>query len=78
MNNMQYDQTCMLTNTRTEVEMEAEVMNFRPEDGLTVVIASNKIVLKYVKRHGIYVGNLSGMEFTSKGPKYYETKVGRR
>ena len=78
MNNIQYDSTCPIMNTRSEVEVEAEVVNFRPEDGLTVVVATNKIVLKYVKRHGIYVGNSLGMEFTSKGPKYYEAKLGRR
>ena len=74
---IEYDKTCTLTNTRTEVSVEAEVTNFRPEDGLTVVIAANKIVLKYNKMHNIYIGNSMGMEFTSTGPKYYNTKNGR-
>jgi len=74
---IQYDQTCKIVNTKTEIEVDAEVANFRPQDGLTVIIATNKIVLKYNKRHDIYIGNSMGMEFTSKGPKYYETKQGR-
>jgi len=75
---IQYDQTCKIVNTRTEIEVDAEVMHFRPQDGLTVVVATNKIVMKYNKRHDIYIGNAMGMEFTTKGPKYYETKQGRR
>jgi len=75
---IQHDQTCKIVNTRTEVEVDAEVAHFRPQDGLTVVIATNKIIMKYNKRHDIYIGNAMGMEFTTKGPKYYETKQGRR
>lgn len=72
-----HDETCILTNTRTEVDVEAEVVHFRERDGLTVVVASNKIVLKYVPKHEIYVGNALGMEFTTKGPKVTHYKQGR-
>ena len=74
---VEYDKNCKITNTGTEVEVEAEVANFRPKDGLTVVVAANKIVLKYNSKHDIYIGSAMGMEFTSEGPKYYETKQGR-
>jgi len=74
---VEYDKHCKIINTGTEIEVEAEVANFRPKDGLTVVVASNKIVLKYNSKHDIYIGNAMGMEFTSHGPKYYETKQGR-
>lgn len=75
---LEYDKNCKITNTGTEVEVEAEVAHFRPQDGLTVIVATNKIVLKYNSKHDIYIGKSMGMEFTSKGPKYYETKQGRR
>lgn len=72
-----HDETCSVHCTDNDKTVEAEVMNFRPQDGLTVILATNKIVMKYKKQHDIYVGSLMGMEFTSKGPKYYETKQGR-
>jgi hypothetical protein len=56
----------------------AEVMNFRPQDSLTVVLAESKMVMKYNKAHDVYIGSLFGREFTSKGPKYYEHKEFRR
>jgi len=74
---IQHDQTCKIVNTATEVEVDAEVAHFRPYDGLTVIVATNKIILKYNKKHDVYIGKAMGMEFTSKGPKYYETKQGR-
>ena len=73
-----YDNTCDLYCTDNDKTASAEVVNFRPEDGLTVVLAESKLVMKYKKNTDIYVGTLMGMEFTSKGPKFYETKQGRR
>jgi hypothetical protein len=72
-----HDNTCNVHCTDNDKTVEAEVMHFRPQDGLTVILATNKIVMKYKSKADIYVGNLMGMEFTSKGPKYYETKQGR-
>ena len=73
-----YDSICELYCTDNDKTASAEVVNFRPEDGLTVVLAESKLVMKYKKNTDIYVGTLMGMEFTSKGPKFYETKQGRR
>ena len=74
---IKYEDSCKITNTATDIEVDADVMNFRLEDGLTVAVAGNKIVLKYNKKHNIYIGNALGMEFTSKGPKYYDVNQGR-
>jgi hypothetical protein len=52
-------------------------MNFRHQDGLTVAIAGNKIVMKYNKAHDIYIGSAMGMEFTTPGPKTYNVREGR-
>jgi hypothetical protein len=73
-----FDNTCDLYCTDNEKTVSAEVAHFRPEDGLTVYIAESKLVMKYKKTAGVYIGNLMGMEFTTPGPKYYETKQGRR
>ena len=75
---IQHDKTCSVTCTDNGKTVDAEVMHFRHMDGLTVVIATNKIVMKYKKNSDIYVGNLMGMEFTSKGPNYYDVKQGRQ
>ena len=72
-----YDNTCDLYCTDNEKTVSVEVVNFRPKDGLTVVLAESKLVMKYKKNTDVYVGNLMGREFTSKGPKFYETKQGR-
>jgi len=74
---IKHEDTCIIKNTATDVEVDAEVVNFRIGDGLTVAVAGNKIVLKYNKKHNIYIGNSLGMEFTSTGPKFYEIKQGR-
>ena len=75
---IKFDKHCEVTCTDNDNTVTAEVEHFRQGDGLTVVVATNKIIMKYNKRHDIYVGNLLGMEFTSKGPKYYDIKQGRK
>lgn len=73
---IKYENTCEVHCTDNDKTVIADVMNFREKDGLTVVIATNKIVMKYNGK--VYVGNLMGMEFTSLGPKFYDIKQGRR
>jgi hypothetical protein len=78
MSRVEHDDKCKLYCTDNEKTVTAEVMHFRPQDGLTVVLAESKIVMKYNKQHDIYIGGLMGMEFTTKGPKYYEVNDFRR
>jgi len=42
---------------------------------LTVVLAANKIHMKYNGK--LYIGNAIGMEFTSHGPEEHAIKQGR-
>lgn len=69
-----HQDTCRVHCTDNDKTVEAEVMQFTLKDTLVVVLATNKIVMKYKQNADIYVGNLMGMEFTSQGPSYYETK----
>jgi|TARA_B110000908_G_scaffold94925_1_gene112460 hypothetical protein len=62
-----YDTTAILTNTRNEIEVEAEVDNVRENESLDAYVATNKI--KMIWNGKIYVGNAHGMEFTTLGPK---------
>ena len=57
----------MLTNTRSEVVVEAEADNFREKERFDAFLANNKITMKWNGR--VYVGNAHGMEFTSPGPQ---------
>ena len=70
-----YNDKCSITCTDKDQVVEAEVMEFRPKQHLTVVLATNKIHMKYNGR--LYVGNAVGMEFTSNGPEEHVIKQGR-
>lgn len=61
-----YDKTAVLTNTRNEQSVEAEVDNVREHESLDAFIATNKIHMRWNGR--TYVGNAHGMEFTTPGP----------
>jgi len=74
---VEYEKNCELYCTDNDKTTSVEVVNFRPQDGLTVILAESKLVMKYKKPADIYVGNLMGREFTTQGPKYYEVKQGR-
>ena len=69
------DNKAVLTNTNSEVSVEAEVDNFRTKDSMNVFMATNKIHMKYNGR--VYVGNAFGYEFTTPGPESYNVKEGR-
>ncbi len=62
-----YDNFCEVTSTRTDVTVEVEADNMRPGVSFEAFVANNKIKMKWNGK--VYVGNVSGMEFTSKGPR---------
>lgn len=70
-----YDKSAMLTNTRSDVAVEAEIDNFREGKSFDAFIATNKIPMRWNGR--VYVGNAHGMEFTSAGPRIHTLKEGR-
>jgi len=64
-----------LTNTRSEVSVEAEIDNFQEGKSFDAFLATNKIPMKWNGK--IFVGNAHGMEFTSQGPQVRYIKGGR-
>jgi hypothetical protein len=70
-----YGDRAILTNTRNEQSVEAEVDNVRENDSLNAFVANTKIHMKWNGK--TYVGNMAGMEFTTPGPKQHTTKQGR-
>ena len=62
-----FDNKAMLTNTRNEQSVEAEVDNVREDESLDAFIAHTKIHMRWNGK--VYVGNAHGMEFTTPGPK---------
>ena len=69
------DNKAMLTNTRSEVSVEAEIDNFREGKSFDAFLATNKIPMRWNGR--VFVGNAHGMEFTSPGPDVRYIKEGR-
>ena len=70
-----FENTAVLTNTRNEQSVEAEIDNVRVNESLDAFIANNKIHMRWNGK--IYVGNAHGMEFTTPGPRQHTTKQGR-
>ena len=70
------DNKAMLTNTKSDVSVEAEVDNFREGQRFDAFVATNKIPMKWNGK--IYVGNMHGMEFISEGPNVRYIKEGGR
>ena len=69
------DNKAILTNTRNEQSVEVEVDNFQEGKSFNAFVATNKIPMKWNGK--IFVGNMHGMEFTSKGPEVRYIKEGR-
>lgn len=73
---MQFDSThnatCLIHNTDKDKTVEAEVLDFKPQKRLVVSLErAIKLTLSYDPRHAIYVGSMSGLEFTTDGPTQY-------
>jgi hypothetical protein len=62
-----YENTAVLTNTRTDVTINAEVGELKENDSLNAYIAGTKVHMTWNGK--IYVGNTHGMELTTPGPK---------
>ena len=71
-----FDNKAMLTNTRNEITVEAEIDNFKESKSFDAFLATNKIPMRWNGK--IYVGNAHGMEFTSKGPTAHKVNKGRK
>jgi|TARA_B110000908_G_scaffold11723_1_gene13699 hypothetical protein len=73
-----YEKTAVITNTRNEISIDAEVDNIRENakgepESLDAFIATNKIHMRWNGK--VYVGNAGGMQFTSLGPKQRSVSV---
>jgi hypothetical protein len=66
-----YASTAQLTNTRTDVLIEAEVGEFKDKQSLNAYVAGNKVRMTWNGK--TYVGNIGGMELTTPGPKLIES-----
>lgn len=73
---MSYSDVCKLKNTNNGVEVDAEIIEFKPNKIL--VVSLNKSIKLTLKHNGkIYVGSMAGVEFTSAGPQEKITYTGR-
>jgi len=70
---IEFEGKCDLHCTDNDKNVLAEVVDLKPEMYLTVYVADSKIVMQYNKRHNVYIGSLLGREFTTQGPKFWDT-----
>lgn len=72
-----HENTCTIKCTDTNKDAQADVVSFTNKSRLLVNVAGNDIHMNYTDKHGIYVGSMSGLEFTSQGPKITVITQGR-
>lgn len=70
-----YETTAVLTNTRTEAEVSAEVGELQEQKSLNAYIAGTKVHMVWNGK--VYVGNAMGMELITSGPKLIRSIKGR-
>ncbi len=67
---------CTVQQTNNSKTVEAEVLDFKDKEKLTVVL--NKSVKLSLKWNGkLYEGRMAGLDFVSTGPKVTRTTQGR-
>ncbi len=75
--NSTFADTCKLKNTNNDVEVDADVLEYK--QGKLLIVSLNKSVKLTLKHNGrAYVGSMAGVEFTSSGPKETIRYTGRR
>ena len=75
MNQTVYNNTVQVTCTDNDKVVEAEIDNYKPQQGFDAYIATQRIPFRWNGK--VYVGNSIGLEFTSPGPDSYNIKRGR-
>jgi len=71
MNQNIFETTAVLTNTHTDVNINAEVGEMKERQSFNAYLAGSKVHMTWTGK--IYVGNAHGMELTSPGPKLIRT-----
>ena len=72
-----YEETCEVVCTDNDNTVTAEILNFVPENFLSVSVnRAIKLNLTYNPTHKEYVGSNAGLEFISQGP--VEVRTNRR
>ena len=66
-----YSNAAILTNTNTGKNVEAEVGDLKEHISLNAYVANEKIPMRWNGK--TYVGNMFGMELTTKGPELIRT-----
>ena len=64
-----YDDVAMVHCTDNGKNVEAPILEFKPEQYLSLAINTVRVSLQYNATHNEYVGSLGGYEFVTPGPK---------
>ena len=66
---------CTVKQDKNNKTVEAEVMDFRENQNLTVIL-NKSVKLNMVWNGKLYEGRMAGLDFTTEGPTVTKTKVG--
>lgn len=73
-----FDDTCEITGIKNGITVTGEILTFRENDVIIATInRSAKVTLRWQDRSDLYVGSMSGVEFSSPGPKAYTYRTHR-
>lgn len=78
MKRVEFEDVCDVTNVKTGVTVQGEILTFREKEFITLTInRSVKLSLHWEPTVSVYIGRMAGMEFQSKGPKSQTFRTGR-
>ena len=78
METIHFDDKCTIECTRNGQKVEADILNFKENQFLSVVFQKTvKLQLQYNTEKSVYIGNMSGLEFITEGPEKFVSKQGR-
>ena len=73
-----FDDTCEIVGVKNGIAVTGEILQFREKDVIIATIQrSAKVSLHWQENVEQYVGSVSGVEFTSTGPKAHTYRTTR-
>lgn len=73
---VRHSDKCILQQANTKKEVEAEVLEFKHQKRLIVVL-NKSVKVNLVWNGQLYEGKMAGLDFVSKGPDVTKTQIGR-
>lgn len=73
-----FEDTCEITGVKNGISVIGEILQFRENDIIIATInRAAKVTLRWQDHAELYVGSMSGVEFSSPGPRSYTYRTHR-